>query len=351
MFDLRKYTDEYYLKRDSINAPYHQHKKGEIGASNLLNCNKIGAMEFAGKPFTKKTGLKAKKGALYRGTDIHEKIQSMHSMNEYGNYVYESEVYVRKKILDAKNDGYDLEIYSPIDESIIKPNEFGESVKYTTHAFRDIIGDVLELKEGAEFIQIGDIKSAGDYSFKLHRKEPSIAHDAQMQFYLQATGLNEMKIDYYSKSNTDSYSHVIKKDDGKWNEIKEKKKRQLDLSKTLEFEKYDLDYFVSPDANYICKYCSESECKDEIDDEGNEKLVFIRPCKEACEFAKSEAKRKFTYGSKWKRGRSHITIRYMNESSIPDGFDIDEIVCCTNKSGRMYIDTIYYALLNYEVFL
>jgi len=346
-----------WIKKRHEELQFHLHPDGRDGASTLGTCNLIGGLKKAKIPLPQKTGLKAETGGMDVGNEWHDIIKQM--LREYytseewtsenPDIIYGEEIYEESEVIDGQT------ILSPID--IAFATEPGFILKEVE--FANIIAELPFKHPDAQWIKILDLKSASDlFAFWKYKKEgPNYGYKAQMHFYMEATGLDEIEMIFVNKANGKMFPIIVKFEKAFWEVVLESLARKSEIADIIKkwfvditeestfgdipsIQKSDLSYFTQEDI-IECRYCHLSECHEEYEDDNPEnkgRLVMDKPCLPACNFIREEANAKFKTGGLFTRGKSHITITNI----------VGDYIYSKNKGGTEYIDSIFTAMNSFK---
>ena len=383
---------------DKQQAKYHIYPEGFGGCSSVRKCPTSRAQKLAGIRHPKKIilpgwiGITNEKGGMRTGTVAHGEVQVTLEIDyenhkdddpEYEGLNYNYEVYVIVKITN------NYIVISPVDIIYSKDGA--------------IILQMIEFKDFKEFmpvvknkdlvVEIYDIKSGGDFNFYKHLKEGKIPDDymAQFHIYMKGTGKKKLGVFAYHKQ----YGRVKVIDviwsDEFWDKIVEMQERVDELVE--HYKKRHEVYWKEPileTKDLACLWkndnidwysCPLSITREEMSGmvEGKPKLVLVKPCEHACKILKDKATAQFIKLTKWKRGKSHVRIiktvgevegndliNYLlainmkkKKNADTKGFEyiplkpskhftMDEYIMSKNKSGTVYVDTLYEAFAKYK---
>jgi hypothetical protein len=284
------------LREREHEAPYHQHPDKKWGGSDFWGCIKWGSHRMAHLPIPRYEGRRAKMGDAHVGIHWHGKIvqpaiETSFNKEPLDGTHYNSETHVKVKIPDT-----DLTVVSPVDCGFLD-----QPVQETEFEFKDGPLPVKVAPSGANWQDIGDIKSTSDNYFNKYKEEglPN-RYKARGHVYMYATGLEFIRF-----------------------------QRMLQLVKILKktgkalYLPTDLAYITSG-SDFECTYiCKLSEVK-EVPGRTDMALELVKPCAEACKVVIADAVTRFREGTLWFDRNSQITINYIDEQTIE----------YTNKSGK-----------------
>lgn len=342
-----------YFERKSLeNKEFHIHPDGRRGGSGTGVCKFKGGFIMSEKQMPKKEGLRAETGGMTVGTLWHDRIIQP-ILEEYYNsekwdsdLVLATEVYVEVELVKGL-----LNALSPIDVALIKTEKGKPAIIEVEKKFKNITTTIKMKHPDAKWIRIWDLKSADNaYAYwkylENHEENNSLSfiYESQGFVYMRGSGLSEITFLFVNKGNLKMFEHTVKWSDDKWNTIVDHNKRMYEIgqalakNKDIEYIPDDFVYITSEEDDFECRYCGLSEAHDDFSRGKKGTTILDKPCEHACKFIRKDALEKFHIRDKFKRGSSHITIINI------DGEDI----IAQNKSGKVFKDTIYYALRNYK---
>lgn len=337
----RKLEKQYHIHPQDFDA-----KEFQFGASSSGKCIFENAWTLSGLPRPKKSGLKADTGFMDTGTIWHSIIgayldryyNSAGFRKDNPNLHYGLEIYIPKFIL--KLGEYKVNIVSPLDICFCDQEFEIREIEFKNQKIK-----TLCIPNTATVLKAYDIKAVGDYMYYKVLKETDVGfhYKAQMHVYMAATGLEKMDVWFVNKNNfKQSFYSPVTFDKQFWLELQDRFLKIIKYAYELKKGEINLNQedllFMTHKDTFECLYCFLSETHEEEDYKGKLKLKLDRPCEYAAKFIKHQALQKFTVGSKWIRGRSHITIQKID----------NEIIISINKSGTVYTDTIYTAFKLFE---
>lgn len=396
---LEKYARTKDLE-DKQNAKYHIYPKGFGGCSAIMVCPDSRAQKIVGIVYEPKIiepgwqGITNERGGMRTGTTGHEEIQlalridyenNRETDPEYKDILYSDEVYVIVPITDK------FTAISPIDVLYSKHG----AIALKRIQFKDFSEDMMCIIDKSKVVDIYDIKTGGDFSYyqKLVEGNISDAYLAQFHVYMKGAGVKELKILAFHKQYGRTKIIKVVWDNNFWEEVITRQERVDELIQFYETTK-DLDGNFSynkpiltakdlsclwNDGNIDWYSCPQSITYEERDINGKPMLRLLKPCESACKILVRKAIAQFTKLSKWKRGKSHVFIvKCIGEVTSNDladyltrmnkkrkektekyhteyaplkpnkNFSLDEYLLCRNKSGTVFVDTLYEAFTKYK---
>ena len=392
---LKKYARLKELE-DKQGSKYHIYPKGFGGVSAIMVCPDSRSQKMAGIFYPAKfiepgwAGITNEKGGMRTGTTGHNEIQLALQIDfennrdedpEYRDVFYDYEVYVIVKITD------NFTAISPIDVLYYKKGAVGMKLIQ----FKDFSEFMNIIVDKSKVVEVYDIKTAGDFSYyqKLVKGNISDAYLAQFHVYMKGAGIKTLGIFAFHKQYGRTKIIDIVWDENFWEEVITRQERVDELIE--HYEKRDEDDWKPPtlsakdlsclwqDGNIDWYSCPRSITREERDQNGKPSLKLVKPCDNACEILIRKATKQFAKLTAWQRGKSHIKIikipgevtsdelaKYLtNENKkikakaekfgkeyIPmtpsRHFSIHEYILCRNKSGTIYVDTLYNAFVKYK---
>ncbi len=173
------------------NVEEHLHPKDQSGTSNIPKCDYLVALKTVNIPLPKipKESVKAKKGAMQEGNDLHEVKQDrlirrcQRKALEQG-YMYCPEVYNPLKVYN-KTGKLIVTLVSPMDNYYALPNAEGKIVEMQFIDFKNMPIQKPVIAPGSTPIQVDDIKTMSNWAFKKFLKgEMSFNYECQFHTYM-----------------------------------------------------------------------------------------------------------------------------------------------------------------------
>jgi len=356
--------DRIYRAQRKQDSQFHMHPDGQSGGSRCGGCNVREGAKMSGVKLPPLEGVKGETGGMDVGDTWHkvfraplyeyytsDEFKQAHPGIIYGEEIYVTHEFVFKGEKEGEEDR--LLMISPVDMCLVtEPGFVKKKVK-----FRNVEGEVLFKHPDAKWIAVWDVKSADRSLFwKYYKKGASWQYIAQMTFYMKATGVSSIPMIFINKSNMKMFYKIVKYDESNWTKIEAGIKRKIAISKA--YRANELDKIIDPtDLTYItdddeieCKYCNLSTTHEEVVSEAEDadvdnkelkeiRLVLDKPCEHAAKFVRAECLQKFTVGSVWRRGASHIEILSVDNDTISS----------KNQKGSPFTDTIFHALKSFKV--
>lgn len=396
---LEKYARTKDLE-DKQNAKYHIYPKGSGGCSAIMVCPDSRAQKIAGIKYEPKfiepgwQGITNEKGGMRTGTTGHQEIQlallidyenNKDTDPEYKDIIYSEEVYVMVRITD------NFIAISPLDVLYSKDGAIGMK----QIQFKDFTEFMPVIIDKSKVEDIYDIKTGGDFSYyqKLVEGNISDAYLAQFHVYMKGAGVDTLKILAFHKQYGRTKIITVVWDDNFWEGVVARQERVDELIEI--YEKIDTEFWLEfrnklkltakdlsclwNDGNIDWYSCPQSITYEERDQNGKPTLKLLKPCDNACKILARKAIAQFTKLSKWKRGNSHIfVVKPIGEVTGNDladyltrmnkkrkdkaekwggeyaplkpnkNFELGEYILCRNKSGTVFVDTLYEAFRMYK---
>jgi len=329
LVDLEQET----LKENHAEAGRHLHRWGYMGASGSGGCKYLNAHKTAGVPMPPKSELQKETGAMDIGTILHLDAQQKFKQkyDQIPDLTCECEVYVHQRVIEGSKKSFTVEnestifpegtllkdsgviSVSPIDMEVHRgPSE--EMIIHKEYHFRNQkeILPFLHPEHMNRIVQIGDIKSASPFAYKLMKAEGlPFKYKAQGHIYMKYT--KQKYIDFLIREKTKDRKYIIRLhwQDDIWERVQQNTEDILRLA--IEYLTEGNMTTCEDDFKCLTKKgvpwwgCSLATVKTRKGRYGKTQDL-VRLCPEGQAHLWKRVKRKYAFNTRWKFGRSIVDV-------------------------------------------